>query len=48
MSNQGWGRPPRANRTAGEKVFDAVTWPARKLLWTVALVAMTLTRRRRR
>jgi|JI10StandDraft_1071094.scaffolds.fasta_scaffold03691_10 hypothetical protein len=48
MSNQGWGRPPRQDRTAGERVFDAVTWPVRKLAWGVALVVLTVVRGRRR
>jgi hypothetical protein len=30
MSNQGWGRLAR-RRSPGEKVFDAVTWPFRKV-----------------
>ena len=33
MSNMGWDRPARsdANKTTGEKVFDVVTWPFRKV-----------------
>ncbi|MBL8623888.1 MAG: hypothetical protein JNK64_21455 [Myxococcales bacterium] len=48
MSNQGWSRPPRADRTVGEKVFDVVTWPVRKLAWGVAVVVLTVAGRRRR
>ena len=38
MSNQGWAPPPRAesNKTAGEKVFNVVTWPFRKVFGFVA------------
>lgn len=36
MSNQGWSRLPRENKTAGEKLFDAVTWPFRKVFYVVA------------
>ena len=43
MSNQGWGRP-RGDRSTGEKVFDAVTWPIRAVFWGV----VTLVMRRRR
>ncbi|HVV86287.1 MAG TPA: hypothetical protein VHE35_24695 [Kofleriaceae bacterium] len=31
MSNQGWDRPGRKSKTTGEKVYDVVTWPFRKV-----------------
>lgn len=31
MSNQGWGRLPKKNISAGEKVYNVVTWPFRKV-----------------
>lgn len=32
MSNQGWSRPESSNKSVGEKIYDVVTWPLRKLL----------------
>lgn len=45
MSNQGWGRLPR-NRSTGEQVFDAVTWPFRKLFGGLLMLALLAFRKR--
>lgn len=43
MSNQGWAPPPRSdeNKTTGEKVFDVVTWPFRKVFGFIAVRVLT-------
>jgi hypothetical protein len=40
MSNQGWSQLPRKNKTTGDKVFDAVTWPFRKVFGAVSGVVL--------
>lgn len=45
MSNQGWGRTPRS-RSAGEKVFDVVTWPFRKVFGKLIEVILLRSRKR--
>jgi hypothetical protein len=35
VSNQGWSQLPRKNKTPGEKVFNVVTWPFRKVFGVV-------------
>ncbi len=43
MSNQGWAGPPKdsKDKSAGEKVFDVVTWPFRKVFGFIAVRVLT-------
>ena len=50
MSNQGWAPPPRneKNKSAGEKVYDVVSWPFRKVFgFVVGRVFMKYGRNKR-
>ena len=47
MSNQGWSRLPRKHKSTGEKVFDVMTWPFRKVFFFVVARLMLRYGRRR-
>lgn len=47
MSNQGWSRLPSRDRTLGERIFDALLWPWKKLFFGIAAVLLLLFRPRR-